>query len=108
MPFSNPIFRLKTAIPCPNCSGIAFCSLDCRSKALNTYHKFECHFLDLLIGSGMSVLCFAALRIVSQQDVKYFKDAQLDNDEENSHPYKQASKDISFSNTTLDIFLFTL
>ena len=70
------LYRLIVAIPCENCSAVAFCNVICRSKAQNTFHKFECRFLDLLIGSGMSILCFAALRILSQQNLKYFLDAE--------------------------------
>ncbi|XP_065226912.1 SET and MYND domain-containing protein 4-like [Planococcus citri] len=67
--------RLESGVPCSDCCAVAFCSLKCRLAALNSYHKYECHYLDLLIGSGMSVLSFAALRIVTQQNVKYFIDA---------------------------------
>lgn len=58
--------RLVVPYGCPECSGVAFCSLECRDTACATYHRFECKFMDLLIGSGMSVLCFLALRAVTQ------------------------------------------
>lgn len=58
--------RLVAPYACPDCAGVAFCSLGCRDTACATYHRFECKFLDLLIGSGMSVLCFLALRMVAQ------------------------------------------
>ncbi|KAH8380352.1 hypothetical protein KR009_010174 [Drosophila setifemur] len=58
--------RLHTPVSCLHCSGIAFCSAQCMGEASSTYHRFECEFMDLLIGSGMSILCFIALRIFTQ------------------------------------------
>lgn len=51
---------------CDNCAAVAFCSVECKQTACRTYHKYECKFGDLLIGSGMSVLCYMALRAVTQ------------------------------------------
>ncbi|KAM3956896.1 SET and MYND domain containing, class 4, member 2 [Aphomia sociella] len=51
---------------CPKCSGIVFCSAQCRDTSVSTYHKYECQFLDLFIGSGMSVLSHIALRMITQ------------------------------------------
>lgn len=56
--------KLIAPVGCPDCSSVAFCSVNCRDLAVKTYHKFECKYLDLLIGSGMSVLCHIALKIV--------------------------------------------
>jgi hypothetical protein len=61
---NNCFARLVAPIGCPDCPSIAFCSVECRDKAVNTYHKFECKYLDLLTGSGMSVLCHIALKII--------------------------------------------
>ncbi|XP_053681108.1 SET and MYND domain-containing protein 4 [Anopheles nili] len=58
--------RLIAPVGCPECCGVAFCSVACRDKACATYHRFECQYLDLMIGSGMSILCHVALRIVTQ------------------------------------------
>lgn len=76
-------------MPCPECSAVAFCGPACASLALDSYHKFECRYLDLLIGSGMSILCFAALRVVTQQSVAYFESAANldDQPEDGDHPY---------------------
>lgn len=87
-------YRLETAVPCTDCSGVAFCSVECKKTALNTYHKYECHYLDLLIGSGMSILCFAALRIVSQENVKYFTEGCLENKSFSHHPYRQVYRNV--------------
>lgn len=58
--------RLVAPIGCTECASVAFCSVECRDIALSTYHKFECKYLDLLIGSGMSILCHLSLRMVIQ------------------------------------------
>lgn len=58
--------RLVAPVGCTECCSVAFCSVECRDVALATYHKFECKFLDLLIGSGMSILCHLALKLVLQ------------------------------------------
>ncbi|XP_055607598.1 SET and MYND domain-containing protein 4 [Uranotaenia lowii] len=58
--------RLVAPVACPDCSGLAFCSTECRDKACSGYHRFECQYMDLMIGSGMSILCYLALRLVTQ------------------------------------------
>lgn len=58
--------RLRTPVPCLHCAGIAFCSAQCMGEACESYHRFECQFMDMFIGSGMSILCFIALRIFTQ------------------------------------------
>jgi SET and MYND domain-containing protein 4 len=64
---NNCFERLVAPVGCTDCASVAFCSMDCRDIALATYHKFECKYLDLLIGSGMSILCHLALKLVLQQ-----------------------------------------
>ncbi|XP_032526792.2 SET and MYND domain-containing protein 4 isoform X2 [Danaus plexippus] len=59
-------FEDSAPIWCPNCSGVAFCSIQCRDAAISTYHLYECPFFNLFIGSGMSVLSHIALRMVTQ------------------------------------------
>ncbi|CAH4038989.1 unnamed protein product [Pieris brassicae] len=51
---------------CSICSGVAFCSVECRDIAVTTYHPHECKFIDLFIGSGMSILSHIALRMITQ------------------------------------------
>nr|XP_053653597.1 SET and MYND domain-containing protein 4-like [Cherax quadricarinatus] len=65
--------RLVAPVPCPWCSGVAFCSPRCRDLALATYHRWECKFLDLLKGSGVSLNCYLALRVITQHGLPYFK-----------------------------------
>nr|XP_023024792.1 SET and MYND domain-containing protein DDB_G0273589-like isoform X1 [Leptinotarsa decemlineata] len=61
--------RLKAPVGCPDCANVAFCSMACRNKAVCSYHKYECKFLDLLIGSGMSILSHTALRMITQNEL---------------------------------------
>ncbi|XP_026680238.1 SET and MYND domain-containing protein 4-like [Diaphorina citri] len=79
----NCLKRLPfTPIPCNECSTSVFCSVDCQKVALSTYHRYECKFMDLLIGSGISILSLTALRIVTQSSVEYFR-----NYDQPSHPF---------------------
>ncbi|PSN41945.1 hypothetical protein C0J52_06418 [Blattella germanica] len=66
--------RLLAPITCSDCSGVAFCSVACRDTACRTYHQYECHHMDLLVGSGMSILCHLALRMITQNSLQHFKD----------------------------------
>nr|CAD7201939.1 unnamed protein product [Timema douglasi] len=70
--------RLKAPVACPECSGLAFCSVGCRDEACRSYHRYECHYMDLLIGSGMSILCHVALRMVTQAGEQFFLDRRQD------------------------------
>lgn len=44
------IHRLIVAYGCPHCCNVAFCSMKCQAEACSTYHRYECEFVDLLIG----------------------------------------------------------
>lgn len=62
--------RLVAPVGCHICSNVAFCTVSCRDEALNTYHKYECKIMELLLGSGVSVLCHLALRMITQKELK--------------------------------------
>ncbi|XP_012280893.1 SET and MYND domain-containing protein 4 [Orussus abietinus] len=62
--------RLRAPLGCPECSSVAFCGEKCRKTALESYHKYECKIIALLIGSGISVLSMVALRMVTQTGPK--------------------------------------
>jgi len=67
--------RYTTApLPCPTCSDVSFCSLSCRSLALNGFHKYECKLTQLFIHTGIKdlPLLLMALRSITQQPVEYF------------------------------------
>ena len=79
--------RLKVAIPCKHCSRVAFCSIQCRDDAWNSFHQWECPYLDVLIGFGCSALARLALRIITSKPVSFFvqkKQEILDGVTENS------------------------
>ncbi|XP_050691384.1 SET and MYND domain-containing protein 4-like isoform X2 [Eriocheir sinensis] len=65
--------RLVAPVPCRWCSGVAFCSPKCRDVALASYHRWECRFLDLLKGSGVSINVHLALRVATQHGLHFFK-----------------------------------
>lgn len=52
---------------CTKCRSVAFCSSKCRTQATSTYHAFECGVLDVFIGSGMSMLSWLAVRMLTQR-----------------------------------------
>merc|ERR1712012_1291634 len=65
---------MKAPLPCPTCTKVMFCSMKCRTTALSTYHKYECKLVDLFLSSGMSIICFLALRTVTQKPLQWFRD----------------------------------
>ena len=73
---------MRIAVSCPECSGVAFCSIDCRDSAIKTYHKYECKYMDIMIGSGMSILCHIALRIITQQNPAYWFNINTNKDDD--------------------------
>jgi hypothetical protein len=64
--------RLKAPVSCDTCSNVAFCSRQCKKDA-ECYHRYECRVMALLLGSGMSLNCYLALRIVTQGSADEFK-----------------------------------
>ncbi|XP_069940957.1 SET and MYND domain-containing protein 4-like isoform X4 [Cherax quadricarinatus] len=62
----------KAPIPCKKCSNVLFCSAECRQESF--FHTIECPILDLLTGSGMSINCFLAFRLVTQYPLSFFLD----------------------------------
>ncbi len=66
--------RFYAAIPCAECAGVAFCSLECRDAA--DFHKSECDFLELLGGFGCSQVARLALRILTSKSPSFFKDRE--------------------------------
>uniref|UniRef100_A0A182TQX6 MYND-type domain-containing protein n=1 Tax=Anopheles melas TaxID=34690 RepID=A0A182TQX6_9DIPT len=64
--------RVSVPIACPLCADVVFCSDDCETKANATYHRYECGFLPILWGSGASITCHMALRMITQKSEEYF------------------------------------
>ena len=57
--------KLRSAVPCPTCAGVAFCSVECRDEALASYHRLECRHQDILLGLGSSALVRLSYRSVT-------------------------------------------
>uniref|UniRef100_A0AAG5D6P3 MYND-type domain-containing protein n=1 Tax=Anopheles atroparvus TaxID=41427 RepID=A0AAG5D6P3_ANOAO len=64
--------RVSVPIACPLCSDVIFCSDECETKANGSYHRYECGFLPILWGSGASITCHMALRMITQRSGEYF------------------------------------
>ncbi|KAK7080825.1 hypothetical protein SK128_000240 [Halocaridina rubra] len=78
---------VKAPFPCKKCSNVVFCSVECRESAY--FHSFECPIQDLLVGSGMSINCFLAIRLLVQKPLSYFLGIK---EEINTGRYKEALK----------------
>ncbi|RZF38510.1 hypothetical protein LSTR_LSTR006105 [Laodelphax striatellus] len=92
--------RIIAVVPCRTCSGVGFCSEECRDLATKTYHRYECPFVDLLLGSGMSVLCYISLRIFTRAALTDFLSlkSKLETDDD-SHPYLRFHKLVKHEST---------
>uniref|UniRef100_A0A1B0CSA0 Protein-lysine N-methyltransferase SMYD4 n=1 Tax=Lutzomyia longipalpis TaxID=7200 RepID=A0A1B0CSA0_LUTLO len=64
--------RFLAPLSCPTCSDALFCSTECRTVALKTYHRYECGLLPTIWRSGTSIICHLSLRTLAQRDVEYF------------------------------------
>ena len=64
----------SSPLPCPTCSDVSFCSIDCRTQALQTFHKYECRLTHVFQETGIKdlPLLLLAFRAVSQKPVEYF------------------------------------
>ncbi|CAB3374725.1 Hypothetical predicted protein [Cloeon dipterum] len=52
-------------LPCPTCTQVCFCSRECMSEALASYHGFECSLLHHVAGSGeLSSMALLVMRVV--------------------------------------------
>nr|CAD7453148.1 unnamed protein product [Timema tahoe] len=52
-------------IPCLRCSSVCFCDEECREKAMNKYHIFECPILDHILESkDLSCMGLLVYRII--------------------------------------------
>jgi len=74
---------LKAAVPCTQCAGVGYCSIKCRDEAMESYHRYECQFQDLMLGIGGSALVRLAYRLVASKSLKFFNNIkhQLNVDE---------------------------
>lgn len=68
------LISTEQVFACPNCPSVIFCSNNCERLANGSYHKFECAFQSTLYESGASINCALALRIITQKNIKFFRD----------------------------------
>lgn len=74
---SHCFSRTNVPIPCETCSHVVFCSRKCRKDAMESYHRYECKVMALLMGSGMSPGAHLALRIITQGSLDHFKEVNI-------------------------------
>ncbi|CAL8135307.1 unnamed protein product [Orchesella dallaii] len=61
---------LEAPIVCKSCIHVSYCSTECQDVAWKTHHQYECKILGALKHAGISVICYMALRILTQADPK--------------------------------------
>ena len=44
--------------------------MDCRSKANESYHQYECGIIKLLLESGLNIYAYLALRLVTKEGLE--------------------------------------
>ncbi|XP_064634402.1 SET and MYND domain-containing protein 4-like isoform X2 [Lineus longissimus] len=62
-------------IGCDLCTDVRFCSQDCKSKSWETYHQYECGYLNLFHSVGIAHL---SLRIVLTAGLQYLLESKDD------------------------------
>uniref|UniRef100_A0A182QBG1 MYND-type domain-containing protein n=1 Tax=Anopheles farauti TaxID=69004 RepID=A0A182QBG1_9DIPT len=66
--------RVEVLFCCPNCTDVVFCSGRCERNGCESYHRYECGFLQSLWSSGATIVSLLALRIITQKPCSYFED----------------------------------
>ncbi len=64
---------IKAVVPCLKCSWVCYCSQDCQKAAEQSYHKYECGILHLLIEAGFNCYQMLALRSVCTEGLDRLK-----------------------------------
>ena len=41
--------QVKSVIPCQWCSGVGYCSVECRDTAATSYHQYECQVMEAVL-----------------------------------------------------------
>ena len=67
-------------LPCLACSGVMFCSPDCRDLAITSYHQYECGYTDTLFQANLGAWLLA-YRALTTRPWHHFRD--------NSHHWLQ-------------------
>jgi len=74
---------IKSVIPCRTCCGVSFCSVECRDIASESYHRYECGMLDILVATGLNVYPFLVVKLITRFGFEYLWGlrARLNHDE---------------------------
>lgn len=73
--------RVVSPLPCLSCSGVLFCSDQCRTEACELYHKYECQVLHKVWKADIS-LGHLALKMVLQAGIETLgKYSEVETDE---------------------------
>ena len=69
----NCLLCTKSPIPCERCSGVVYCSRECRQNADSTYHSYECLYTDILYQAHLGAW-HLAYRALTSRPWTFFKD----------------------------------
>lgn len=69
----NCLLCTKSPIPCEACSGVVYCSKECRQNANDTYHRYECLYTDVLYQAHLGAW-HLAFRALTSRPWSFFKD----------------------------------
>ena len=64
-------------LPCTACSGVMFCSEDCREAAVVTYHQYECGYTDTLHQASLGAWLLAYRALTSRPWQEYRDNTQV-------------------------------
>ena len=90
---------IRGVVPCQRCTWVCYCSSQCRSKANASYHKYECGIIKLVLGTGLNIYAYMALRLVTKEGLKNLlkmKDDLENNRSEKSGTSHGGSSDAAF------------
>ena len=76
--------RLKISYPCRSCSSIAYCSMECERKSWESFHCYECRYLNLLTLDDIG-LGHLAMKVVLKnkfEELKNFNEIYQENKNE--------------------------
>ena len=86
---------IRGVIPCETCTWVCYCSPECRSAANETYHKYECGIINMILQSGFNVYAYMALRLVTKEGLENL--LKLQPDLENKRSEKSGSGNTYYS-----------
>lgn len=52
-------------IPCEQCTGVMFCSVECRDEAMQSFHKYECATIDFIHSECHTTVEMTCIRLVT-------------------------------------------